>query len=189
MSRRPGELGCCGCLLRILLGLINLLILGIGIALVVLGSLFKWSNVFDFIKKFEGLENFISVNTLDTTVIVIIVIGAVLTVVALVGFIATATLNRLFLGLYELFLIVIFLANLGALIALLVLRPKFEETIKTEFDKVVDKIINASSYGIESNQLDIAYKALKAISQTFQCCGKICLKNILVGFLFSKNVI
>jgi hypothetical protein len=186
MTRRRGELSCCGYFIRILLGLVNLLILLIGIGLVTVASLFKWSTVFDFVKKYDGLDAFVSVTTLDSIVIALLVIGAFLIVVSLVGFIACVTMNRFFLGVYEVLLVMIFLAHLGALIALLVLRPKFEETLKTEFNNVVLKINNASSYGISNDQLENAYTALNAISKTFTCCGKLFINGYLLRVIINR---
>ena len=96
--RRRAELGACGCFLRILLGVLNIIILGVGIALVILTSLFKWSSVFDFIKNYRGLEKLVDFGTLDGVVIALLIIGIYLVILSIIGFIATISMNRVFLG-------------------------------------------------------------------------------------------
>ena len=76
------------------------------------------------------------------------------------------------IGTYEVLLLLIFLAHLGTLIALLILAPRFEDTVKGEFDNIVNRINNASQYQISQSELDNVYSALYSISETFTCCGK-----------------
>lgn len=169
--RKSGSLGICGCFLRIMLAILNLFIFGIGLALVVLTSLFKWSTVFDFVKKIDGLEQFVNFQTLDGVIIALLVIGIYLVILSLIGFIAVTSMNRCFLGMYEVLLLIIFLAHLGALIALLVLQPKYEETIRGEFDNIIARITNATLSGLSDTRVEAVYTSLRALSGTFNCCG------------------
>ena len=171
-KRKNSGVGCCGCFLRILLALLNLFILIVGIALVVVTCLYKWSNVFDFIKNYKGLDQLVNFETINGIVITLLVIGCYLIVLSMVGFIAVVSMNQAFLGIYEVLLLIIFLAHLGALIALLVLQPKYEEVVRAEFDDIIDRINNASKFGISTSELDAVYTSLYAISGTFSCCGK-----------------
>lgn len=92
------RLGYFGCFLRIFLGVVNLLVLAIGIALIICTSVFKWSNVLTSIRDSPALGTIIDLTAVDSVVIALLVIGCVLVVVSLVGFLATATLNRVLLG-------------------------------------------------------------------------------------------
>lgn len=84
--------------MRIMLALANVIILAIGITLIACSAVFKWSNIVLTVMKSQALSEFIDITAIDGVVITLLVIGCLSVVLSLIGFIAAATLNRVFLG-------------------------------------------------------------------------------------------
>lgn len=156
MSKRVGF---CGNLTRIILGLFSLLFLLIGIALVTLTSLIKWSNVFSSIINTSSLSTELKLVSLDSITIVLLCIGAFTIVLSLIGLIAVITLNKCLLVFFEIVCVLIFLAHAGAFIAYFIYEPK----LKTELEKAFNQTIAKNS---TANQV-----FMLSISNSLKCCG------------------
>ena len=140
--------GCCGNFIRLLLGLFNIIFLLLGIALVVLTCLLKWSNVFSKVLNISTVQTLINLTAVDAVTIALLVIGAFAIVLSLVGLIGTICLSKPFLIIYEIVIILLFLAHLGALIYLLVQGS----TIQKEFGNGINATVTAINYPSTSNQ-------------------------------------
>lgn len=98
---RKGSMGCCGYFLRVLIALINIFLFFVGIGLVIVMALYRWANTFDTLKKNSVLQSFITLDIFNGITIALLVIGAFLIVISVVGFIAAVSANRCLLGMSQ----------------------------------------------------------------------------------------
>ena len=153
--------GCCGNFIRFILGLLSVLFLLIGIALVVLTSLVKWSNVFSSFINTNQLSVIFNIVTIDGIVIALLCIGVFIIILSIVGLIAIISLNKCMLVFYEIVCGLIFLLHLAAFICYFVFQPK----IGTEISKGLNSTI------IDKQNDVLVQAAFFAFSSTLSCCG------------------
>jgi hypothetical protein len=156
-------MGCCGSLFRFLLGLINILFLLIGIALVVTTSVLKWSNI-SKLKEIKGLETVLDLTSIDAVTIALICIGGFIIFLSFIGLVGVCCSNRCFLIMYEIITLILFIAHVGALIALLVMTPKIEQQYRATLNSTI-AAINAQP--TDENKC----KLMLSLSNFFECCG------------------
>ena len=160
--------GCFANFIRVLIILLNICFLIIGIALVVLTCLLKWSNVFSSLFNAKDLQTAINLTAIDAVAIALIAIGAFAIVLSIIGLIGSICLNKVFLILYEIIIIILFLAHAAALIFLLVKAPSVEVALKEGLNTTVTNINNPQQSG--QNQTDfcrVNYHSLKNFSTFF----------------------
>ncbi|VDN97661.1 unnamed protein product [Rodentolepis nana] len=104
---------------------------------------------------FTGSENLIP--------IFITIIGVIVLVIAILGFVAAITLRRSLLLAFAIAIGLVILAEIIGGILLFVYRAKFKEALKNYFGKLVG--------GISQGTNSAAQKALQKIQNTFGCCG------------------
>lgn len=149
------QVGACGNLIRFLLGLFSLLFLLVGIALVVLTSLLKWSDVLTKVLNTNQLKA-LEIVSIDAITIALLCVGAFIIVLSFIGLVAVISLNKCLLIFYEIVCLIIFLAHLGAFIAYFVYEPK----LQTEIEKGLNSTISKNSSVL-----------FYSISSAFDCCG------------------
>jgi hypothetical protein len=155
------QVGCCGNFTRFLLGVFSLMFLLIGIALVVLTSLIKWSNVFSSVINTNQLNNVLNLVTLDAITIALLVLGSFTIVLSLIGLIGVIFLNKCLLIFYEIICVLLFLAHAAAFIAYFVYAPQLNTQIQKSFNQTI------SSNSSDTNQIGLLY----GVSKVFSCCG------------------
>jgi hypothetical protein len=154
-------------LLTMLLGLINTLLFLIGAAIVIITCLLKWSKISEQIKIINDMSSVLDLTTLNTVSIVLICIGSFILLISIIGFVGTCLSNRVLLGIYAVAVLLLFIANLIALILLLTMTSRIEQEYKTSLNSTVNKI--------NQNPTDAANIILcgfmRSISSFFTCCG------------------
>jgi hypothetical protein len=159
------ELSCGGNFLRYLLFILNLLIFLMGLILFILAALLKWTNVFGGLDLgvFEQIASFASLNGVSTFVLIV---AAVIMAISLFGLIGSKTMNRFFLIIYLILIIILFLAHGIALLVLVFGSSTVENLYRQEVNKTVSNL--------QYKQGD-EFKALCTVfvefSDAFQCCG------------------
>ena len=92
--------GACGIITRVLLGIINVLFLIVGIALVVLSCLLKWANLGN-LQSYKAVATASSVLAIDGVAIALIAIGGFTIFVSVIGLLGLSCSNRCLLIFYE----------------------------------------------------------------------------------------
>lgn len=92
--------GTCGIITRILLGIINVIFLLVGIALVVTSCLLKWGNLGN-LGNYKAVATATSIIAIDGVSIALICIGGFTIFVSLLGLFGLACSNRCLLVFYE----------------------------------------------------------------------------------------
>ena len=164
------KMSCCGSMFRFLLGLINVIFLVIGIALVVTTSVLKWANISQ-LKEISGLEKLLNLTSIDAVTITLLCIGAFIVFLSFVGLIGVCCSNRGFLVVYEIVTVLLFMAHVGALIALLVMQPKIEDQYRAMLNATVKAIVDpATSADEQTTKCGI----MLGLSGLFGCFSLIC---------------
>jgi len=147
-------MGCCGSMLQAILFLVNLLIFVCGVAVLGGGIYME----VEMSKYLEFLEN-----QAVSTAIVLIVIGALITVVSFVGCCGAMTSNACLMKTYGAFLCILLIAEVGTAIAIFVLKNDVLELATKSMSKT------QATYGQEE------YKAptetWDTVQKEFKCCG------------------
>ena len=166
------QVGCCGNFTRFLLGIFSLMFLLIGIALVVLTSLIKWSNVFSNVINTNQLNNVLNLVTLDAITIALLVLGSFTIVLSLIGLLGVIFLNKCLLIFYEIVCVLLFLAHTAAFIVYFVYAPKLSTEIQKSFNQTINSDVSSNS-----NQIGLLY----GVSKVFNCCGSTGLSDFSSG--------
>lgn len=105
--------GCFGSLIRIVLGIINTIFLLIGLAIFITAAILRWSSdsLLNKITNSEAIQSIISVSALDATTIVLLAIGGFIIALSLAGLLGVICSSRFFLVIYEIIIIILFLAH------------------------------------------------------------------------------
>lgn len=157
-------MSCCGSLFRFLLGLINVIFLLIGIALVVTTSVLKWANI-SKLQEISGLDKLLNLTSIDAVTIALLCIGGFIVFLSFAGLIGVCCSNRGFLFIYEFITVILFMGQVGALIALLVMQPQIESQYKNSLNATVNSINTQASDAEQKCAL------MTALSELFTCCG------------------
>ena len=100
--------GACGIVTRILLGIVNVIFLLAGIALVVTSCLLKWGNLGSF-GSYKSIATATSIIAVDGVAIALICIGGFTIFISLLGLLGLACSNRCLLVFYEVFYFIFYL--------------------------------------------------------------------------------
>jgi hypothetical protein len=159
------ELSCGGNFLRYLLFILNLLIFLMGLILFILAALLKWTNVFGGLDLgvFEQIASFASLNGVSTFVLIV---AAVIMAISLFGLIGSKTMNRFFLIIYLILIIILFLAHGIALLVLVFGSSTVENLYRQEVNKTVSNL----KYK-EGNDFKALCIVFEKFSDAFECCG------------------
>ena len=132
--------GCFGSLIKIVLGIINTIFLLIGLAIFIIAAILRWGSdsLLNKITNNEAIQSIISVSALNAATIVLLAIGGFIMVLSLAGLLGVICSSRFFLAIYEVIIIILFLAH-G--ITLLVVAFKASD-IEIEFRKALNKTID-----------------------------------------------
>lgn len=160
-------MGCCKSLFSFLLGLVNVIFMLIGIALVATTSVLKWANI-GKLKEITGMQNIIDLASIDAITIALICIGALIILISFIGLMGVCCSNRVFLVIYEIIVIILFLLHLAALITLLVMSNTVEKEYRKALNQTVADINNPST---SQSEIQLKCNLMTNISGIFQCCG------------------
>lgn len=155
---------CCGSLFRFLLGLINVIFLLIGIALVVTTSVLKWGNI-SKLQDISGLDKILNLTSIDALTIGLLCIGGFIIFLSFAGLIGVCCSNRGFLFIYEFITVILFMGNVGAFIALFIMQPQIESQYRSSLNATVVSINAQGSDAVQKCEL------MYLLSNIFACCG------------------
>ena len=160
------DMGCCGSMFKCFLTLINSLFLILGVAVFIGAAVLRWGpNILNDIIGIKGIDEYISPSLINGATIFLLILGAVIIVISLVGIFGTRCMSKFFLTIYFIIILVLFVAHLVALLVLVFGKSKLKNVIDEGFDKLKDKTIK-NNY---TNSTECAI--FKEVSGIFKCCG------------------
>lgn len=153
-------------MLRILVILANSVLLLVGLALVAIGALLKWTDV---IEKVEALDVNVQdvIDDFDTLIVFYLVIGIAFCVVSVMGFIAGCCANKWIVIVYEIVVFVLFVAHLVFFIYYITQKDNIVNDLNKTIQAEVDEIISNGNIEFEESFECSAYASL---ADTFDCC-------------------
>lgn len=159
-------MGCCEVLMKAILIITNVVVLVAGAVLLVAGGIF-YAKKFDF---FPELENY-STNV-NTVLIPMMVIGAVLFLVGIIGCCGAITGKSGLLNIYFIVVLIVVILEIVIIILGVVKKKDFvkatEKFAKELFDKYKGKYVTKPSVGTITNAEALAVNSAQWV---FSCCG------------------
>ena len=129
------KLGCCASSIRVFLILVNSIFFILGLLLLILGLVLKYTTVFNKFLNIDGISTLIKSTTITGFLIFVIVISVFCLVVSLFGLIGSCCTNRFFLICYEIVIVLLFLSQAIALMVLLFSSSKIEKEFRYSLTK------------------------------------------------------
>lgn len=155
----PGGLSTVGKIMKIIFILLNLLYLGIGIALIAVGSWLAATHN-DF-SAFTGSSYF-------SGAVLLIVAGVVVFFVTLVGIAGAFFQHKYILGAYVVVVVIIIILEIAATIVGFVFRDTISDKAT---DNAVDAVGKYYANEDDENYDESIIKAIDFVQETFECCG------------------
>ncbi|CAF1146777.1 unnamed protein product [Brachionus calyciflorus] len=159
-----------GSIIRIILAIVNILFLLIGFAVFIAAAILRWSkdSILNKIATNDVLKPILNVTAINDVSLILLILGAFITVLSIIGLCGACCANRFFLGVYEIVIVVLFISH-GIVLVVAAFKSG---TIENEFRKA----LNQTVFDVNSDKTDEEYKmercsALKLISEIFECCG------------------
>lgn len=165
-----GRLGCCGSFLRLSLSIVNILFLLIGLTVFIAASVLRWGSdsIIEEITKNEAIASVINISVINNVSISLLVIGGFIILLSLIGLLGVLCTNRCFLYLYEITIIILFLAHGITLIVVTLSSTSIENEFRTALNKTMDTINDPST---TEKDFEEQCAVIKGLSELFQCCG------------------
>jgi hypothetical protein len=156
----------CSQLYRYILVFFNVIIFIMGLLICILAAVLKWGKLGDFseIDKLGGGE-ILGLAKINTITILILVVGVFALLLSLVGLLGLCYLNKFFLYVYEIVVLLLFLVHgIGLLVALFA-KDSIVDLFNKELTSIVDKYTNATT------TKDVYCDEMKTLAELFKCCG------------------
>ena len=165
-------MSCCGSLIKCMFIVSNIIFLLIGLAIFTLGGILKWSKdtIFGLFNSDE-IKTFIDLSVVDIVAIVLLVIGAFIIVLSICGLIGASCNNRVFLVVYEIIIILLFMAHLVTLIVGVVKIDDIEKLYRRTLNSTMQNLNDQAFITNQTVQAVQFCAAFNILSQTFKCCG------------------
>ena len=160
--------GFCGSIFICLLVLINTFFFLIGLAFFVASAIFKWTGLFGDIKK-EILQIVPELKFVDSLFTVFLIVGGVIMLVSLAGFIGACCRSRSFLIMYEIVIALVFIGHLAALIYIMTKASEVDQKIKDDINTFVNNLINQwYPSPVKASQEEPKINLAKATCETYK---------------------
>jgi len=160
---------CCASTYRFLLVIFNAILLVAGLITFILACILKWGKGLLSKLDVKELDDVIDVGTIDIVAVVVLIVGAALIVISLVGILGLCYLNKCLLGIYEVIMILIFLVHLVGLLVFVFSKSSIEKEFGNGMGKLV-KSLNSFNSSVNVSQ-QIECEGMLALSKIIACCG------------------
>lgn len=165
------ELGFCGSTIRFFLILMNLLLFVASAAVFGLGLALRFSKLAEKIQELSlGGNAILESATLGIALLGIIILSGFVMVVSIVGLIGSSCTNKFFLSIYQVIVVILFLAHgIG-----LVLGIFGSSNVEEKYREIVnDTFISLNDPDISEENFKKMCSISKAFSELFNCCGNL----------------
>jgi hypothetical protein len=154
-------------LIRFFLLVINILVVLLGLLVFILAAVLKWGSGLKDIVDVPGFDKIFDIAAIGTVGTALLILGAFCVVVGAFGFIGVKSLNRFFLFIYEIVLLVLFLGHAIALLYLVFNTSSIENLFRDEMKKTVEIINKGNTTDGYKERCDL----MNGLSTLFSCCG------------------
>ena len=163
------SLGICGSFLRCILTVINVLFFLIGLTIFIAAAILRWSpsTIVGKITNNQAVNSILNVTIINDVSIALLVIAGFIIFVSCIGLLGVLCNSKCFLYIYEVIIIILFLAHGIALLVATLTSTTIENQFRSALNNTMDKINNPAT----KDQLDAQCKIMRALSEIFECCG------------------
>lgn len=169
MSRsRHLDLGYVSSTIRFVLLLINFLFLIIGIVLLITACILKWGTAFTSLIKIDGIQELVNSSSISAVAVVLLILSVFIIIVSLFGFIGVKWMNRAFMLIYEIIVLLLFITHGVSLLVVVFGWSSLETEFKKEFTKTIADLNSNETAPVDfDNKCQLSF----ALSELFKCCG------------------
>lgn len=168
MARSPVSCGAkCS---RFTLVTLNIIFLLCGIAFLILGIIFRWGS--DELRKETEtalsevqVSGYSAYDLFSSTAILFVITGAVIILIALLGFVGACCTARIALYIYCVLVGLIIAVELAGVILFLIFQGDVDDALKTGLKKSIERANTPGGEFREDNQ-----KSMEYIMRTYHCC-------------------
>ncbi|CAF1138478.1 unnamed protein product [Brachionus calyciflorus] len=147
---------------------LNAFLLILGLVVFITAAVLKWSTILNKFTNIKGIDVLVKAGSINTISLVLLIIGGFIILLALFGLFGSKYKKTFFLKIYEVIIILLFLANGISILVLIFDSNKIEKEFKKQFNstvfEIVDDFNNNKTY---TEKCDLSY----AVSEIFKCCG------------------
>ena len=162
--------GCCGSLIRLVLGIINVIFLLIGLAVFIIAGILRWSpdSILNKLSDNQAVESIINLSALNYITIALLAIGGFIIFLSVIGLLGILCSSKFFLVIYEVVIVILFLAHGITLIVCAFKASDIEKEFRIALNNTIHDLNDPQT---SEEQASAECAALKLISEIFQCCG------------------
>jgi hypothetical protein len=163
------SLGFCGSFLRCILTVINILFFLIGLTIFIAAAILRWSpsTIIGKITSNQAVNSILNVTIINDVSISLLIIAGFIIIISCIGLFGVLCNSKCFLYIYEVIIIILFLAHGIALLVATFTSSTLENQFRTALNKTMEKINDP----VSKDQLDEQCKIMRALSEIFECCG------------------
>lgn len=158
-------LGCCGRVFKFIFTIVNILFLLGGLVIFILAAVLKWTGILKKFVNIPGIEELIKFGSIGNISTAMLIIGAFIILLSLFGILGARCGIKFFLVIYEIIIVLLFLALGISLLVLVFSSSSIEKGFTEQLDKLVEKINTDDDP--KGEQCEI----MKELSELFDCCG------------------
>ena len=160
--------GCCSKFYKYILVFLNVVIFIIGLVVTILAALLKYDKNFKDLLNLKELEDVVDVAKINSITILFLTIGIFAIILSLLGLFGLWCLNKFFLIVYEVIVILLFLTHGIGLLVLVFGKTTIVESFEKEMVKIVE---NLNTYENDTKEYKKSCDTMLALSDLFSCCG------------------
>lgn len=188
------SLGFCGSFLRCILTVINVLFFLVGLTIFIAASILRWSpdTIIGKISSNQAVNSILNVTVIDNVSTALLVIASFIIFLSFIGLLGVLCNSKCFLFIYEIVIIILFLAHGIALLVATFTSNTIENQFRTALNKTMDKINDPAT---KADELNTECTIIRGLSEIFKCCGarnrsdfinqtialECCMKNTSIG--------
>ena len=172
---------------RFLLIIINVLFLILGLTVFICAIVLKWGgSTFSDLISNKDLNTLINgASAISGVSVFFLILGGVIILLSLLGLLGAKYMNRFFLVLYEIVIIVLFLAQAISILVLVFSSSKIEK----EYTKALNETItDINTHNNDTQIITDKCKIMKSLSELFHCCGSTSPKDFLNQTLVTEKI-
>lgn len=155
------DVGCMGNTIRVCLYFVNGIFLIMGLVIFITAAVLKWSDLLTDLDIAE-LTQLAAIGSINSVSIFLMVLGGFAILVSLFGILGAKFLNRFFLIIYEIIVLIMFLAHGIALLVLIFSATTITNEYTAFLNKTVTELKSSDDKGCE---------LVLTLSNLFDCCG------------------
>ena len=162
------NLGCCGSSIRFALILVNALFFIMGLVVLITASVLKWGSSFTSFIDIKEVATLVKLGSIEAVSTTLIILGVFCLIISLLGLCGARYTSKCLLMIYEVVLIMLFLAHGISAIVVLATSSSLESELDKSLNSTMERL---NSNETSSDVFERECKLMNDLSAAFKCCG------------------